>query len=437
MRGYRLPVAGYLFLRVDDPARARAWLADIAPNVLTATPWSVKPESGVNLALSYAGLVALGVPSASLAAFPPEFREGMAARAVLLGDTGDSAPQHWEAPFASGSVHVLLMISAQRHDHLVAHDARLRAELERAGGLTLVGEQIGNALPDGREHFGYLDGLAQPAIEGSGLDPSPGQGAPGPNGTWRLIRAGEFILGYPDEEQVLPAAPPPDELSANGSYLVYRKLHQDVAVFRRQLAAAAAHFQGDEELLAAKILGRWRDGTPVDAAPTDPDPAVAADSVDSNGFSYAGDPDGMRCPVGAHVRRANPRDSLPFQGKLVNRHRIVRRGIPYGDPLEPGSDDGCERGLIFTCLQASIARQFEFIQSQWLNDGNVFGLGADQDVLLGTHDGPEPSKMTVPGTPPTFVGPLSRVVRMRGGEYFFAPGVNGLHYLAALPGGIS
>ena len=123
------------------------------------------------------------------------------------------------------------------------------------------------------------------------------------------------------------------------------------------------------------------------------------------------------------------------RGKLVNRHRIVRRGIPYGDPLLPGADDGGERGLMFTCLQASISRQFEFIQSQWLGDGNVFGLGADQDVLLGTHDGPEPSKMTVPGRPPCFVGPLSRVVRTCGGEYFFAPGINGLHYLAALPEG--
>ena len=433
MRGYRLPVAGYLFLRVDDPACARAWLADIASNVLTATPWSVKPESGVNLALSYAGLVAMGVPSASLAGFPQEYRDGMAARAVLLGDTGDSSPQRWEAPFADGSAHVLLMISAQSRDHLAAHDASLRADLERVGGLTIVGEQIGGALPGGKEHFGYLDGLAQPAIEGSGLDPRPGQGAPGRNGTWRAIRAGEFILGYPDEEGVLPAAPPPDELSANGSYLVYRKLHQDVAAFRRQLTAAAAYFPGGAELLAAKIVGRWRDGTPVDAAPTDPDPVMAADPEGSNGFSYAGDPDGMRCPVGAHVRRANPRESLPFGGKLVNRHRIVRRGIPYGDPLAPGADDGRERGLIFTRLQASIARQFEFIQSQWLGDGNVFGLGADQDVLLGTHDGPEPSKMTVPGRPPCFVGPLSRVVRTCGGEYFFAPGINGLHYLAALP----
>jgi Dyp-type peroxidase family len=314
----------------------------------------------------------------------------------------------------------------------------LREDLARNGGLTVVGDQVGAALPGGAEHFGYVDGFAQPAIEGSGLDPLPGQGAPRGGSRWRSIRAGEFILGYPDEEQVLPAAPPPDELSANGSYLVYRKLRQDVVGFRRQLAAAAEKFRGDEELLAAKVVGRWRDGTPIDAAPTVADPAIARDTRRNNAFSYGDDPDGTRCPVGAHVRRANPRDSLPFHGKLVNRHRIIRRGIPYGDPLEPGADDdGRDRGLIFTCLQASLARQFEFIQSQWLNDGNVFGLGADQDVLLGAQDGPAPRKMTIPGSPPFFLGPLSRVVQTRGGEYFFAPGINGLHYLAALPGGVS
>ena len=156
-----------------------------------------------------------------------------------------------------------------------------------------------------------------------------------------------------------------------------------------------------------------------------------ADDQRVNAFSYATDGDGMRCPVGAHVRRANPRDSLPFEGKLVNRHRLVRRGIPYGDPLPHGADDdGKDRGVIFMCLQASIARQFEFIQSQWMNRGNAFTLGEDQDVLVGPQDGPGPHKLTVPGNPPFFVGPLQRAVTVKGGEYFFVPGVNGLEFLA-------
>jgi len=137
------------------------------------------------------------------------------------------------------------------------------------------------------------------------------------------------------------------------------------------------------------------------------------------------------------VRRVNPRDSLPFEGKLVNRHRLVRRGIPYGEPLAPGTeDDGRDRGVIFMCLQASIARQFEFVQSQWLNAGNTFGLGEDQDVMLGPQDGKNTlNKMTVPGDPPFMLGPLSRVVQVKGGEYFFVPGINGLQFLVAAAGG--
>ena len=160
-----------------------------------------------------------------------------------------------------------------------------------------------------------------------------------------------------------------------------------------------------------------------------------ADDDRNNAFSYTTDGDGLRCPVGAHVRRANPRDSLPFEGKLVNRHRLIRRGIPYGDPLPEGaSDDGKDRGVIFMCLQASIARQFEFIQGQWLNGGNAFTLGEDQDVLVGAQDADGPHKMTVPGNPPFFFGPLRRVVTVKGGEYFFVPGINGLQFLASAAG---
>ncbi len=436
VRGYRLPFAGYLFLRIDDVARAAAWIAEITEDVLTAAPWSQKPESGVNVAFTYSGLRALALPDASLAGFPEEFCQGMAARADLLGDSGDSAPANWHDGLGTPAVHVLVMISAMRREALEAHDRRLRAGIERIAGLTVLADDLGAALPGGVEHFGYTDGFAQPSIEGSGVPALPGQGAPLKGGDWRPIRAGEFILGYPDEEDTLPAAPPPAELSTNGSYLVYRKLHQDVAAFRKRLADSAKLYAGGEDLLAAKIVGRWRDGTPLDLSAERPDPSIVADETRNNAFSYRDDTDGLACPVGAHVRRANPRDSLPFEGKLVNRHRLIRRGIPYGEPLPPGAgDDGRDRGIIFMCLQASIARQFEFVQSQWLNGGNAFALGEDQDVILGPQDATPPNKMTVPGSPPFFVGPLSRVVRVKGGEYFFVPGINGLQFLAAAAGG--
>ena len=433
VRGYRLPSAGYLFLRIDDAAGARALLAETTPDVLTAATWETKPESGINLAVTYAGLEKLGVPGTSLAGFPDDFRAGMAASAETLGDVGESAPERWEAPFGSGEVHVLVMISAQDGTALAARDRQLREAIERHGGITVVGDQAGAALSGQTEHFGYADGFAQPSIEGSGVDPLPGQGAPLEDGGWRPIRAGEFILGYRDEENALPQAPAPDQLATNGSYLVYRKLRQDVAAFRRTLADAARHYPGGEEQLAAKLVGRWRDGTPLDGSPDRPDPVIAADPARNNAFSYLDDQDGLRCPVGSHIRRANPRLGLPFEGKLVNRHRLVRRGIPYGDPLPAGADDdGQDRGVVFMCLQASISRQFEFVQAQWFNDGNGLHLGDDEDVLMGRHDGPPPRKMTVPGSPPCFVGPLSRVISVRGGEYFFVPGINGLHHLAAM-----
>jgi Dyp-type peroxidase family len=431
VRGYRLPAAGYVFLRIEEPARARALLAEVIPQVITAERWDVKPESGINLALSYEGLRALGVPGASLAAFPAEFRAGMASRAELLGDLGDSAPEHWEDCFKSREAHVLVMISAVNRDALVERDRRLREAVARAGGVSVVVTQPGGVLPTGREHFGYADGFSQPAIEGSRFPDHPGAGAPAKGGEWRPVRAGEFILGYPDEQGALPAAPPPDDLSRNGSYLVYRKLHQDVASFRRRLREAAALYPGGEELLAAKLVGRWRDGTPLDASPDREDPALVADRSRNNAFDFAGDPEGMRCPVGSHIRRMNPRLSMPFEGKLVNRHRLIRRGITYGDPLPEGAeDDGKDRGVIFMTLQASLARQFEFVQAQWANTGNPFRLGDDQDPIIGPMDNEGLNKMTVPGRPPFFFGPLSRVVTMRGGEYYFAPGINGLRYLA-------
>ncbi|MDQ6745572.1 MAG: Dyp-type peroxidase [Actinomycetota bacterium] len=434
VRGYRLPFARYMFLRIDDLAKAGTWIAEITEHVLTATPWSEKPESGVNIAFTFSGLRVLQLSDASLAGFPEAFRQGSAARAELLGDIGASAPANWEGGLDTSDIHILVMTSAIHRDALDEHDRRLRAGIERHGGLSVIHDEMAAALPGGVEHFGYTDGFAQPAIEGSGVPSLPGQGARVKDG-WRPIRAGEFILGYLDEEGVLPAAPPPSELSVNGSYLAYRKLHQDVAAFRTRLTESARLYPGGEELLAAKIVGRWRDGTPLDLSPDRPDPGIVADERRNNAFDYGDDADGRRCPIGAHVRRVNPRQSLPFDGKLVNRHLIVRRGIPYGEPLPPGAaDDQADRGVIFMCLQASIERQFEFVQSQWLNRGNAFALGDDQDVLLGPQDGRAPKKMTIPGSPPFLLGPLERVVTVKGSEYFFVPGINGLHFLAKAAG---
>jgi hypothetical protein len=207
----------------------------------------------------------------------------------------------------------------------------------------------------------------------------------------------------------------------------------DVAAFRRFVAGAGREFPGGPELLAAKLVGRWRDGTPLVRSPEWPDPALAGDPTAINDFSYADDRDGHRCPLGAHIRRANPRDAAGFfNGRLTNRHRIIRRGRAYGPPLAPGAteDDGIDRGLVFVCFNASIWRQFETVQALWIDDGDPFGLGADKDFLVGEPHGTE-GKMTIQGRPPFFLKPQPRLVTMRGGEYLFRPSMTGLRWLAS------
>lgn len=429
LRAYGHPLTAYVFVRVGAAEAGRRWLEDVLPQVTTAAPWSgPKPPTTLNLAFTHAGLAALGVPDRVLATFEPAFGEGMARRALSLGDAGQSAPDNWEAPLGSGDAHVLAMIDAATGEDLDRALEELRAGLEAAGdGLAAVGEQRTKVLPFGREHFGFSDGFSQPAVEGSGVEPRPGQGTP-EHGGWRPLRPGEFVLGYEDEDGVLPDAPA-GVLGRDATYMIYRKLYQDVALFRRFVRERARLLGGDPDFVAAKIVGRWEDGTPLVLSPYARDKAIVEDRI--NEFRYESDPDGHRCPLGAHIRRTNPRDALGWGGRRTFRHRLIRRGMPYGPPLPPGSDedDGEDRGLVFVCFNASIARQFETVQIQWANDGNLFGLGDDKDLLLGTGEGT--GKMTVQGRPPAFLAPQEAFVVTRGGEYLFLPGMAGLRALAA------
>jgi deferrochelatase/peroxidase EfeB len=214
--------------------------------------------------------------------------------------------------------------------------------------------------------------------------------------------------------------------------MVYRKLHMHVAAFRSVIRQVGRQYPGGPERLAAKIVGRWPDGTPLSLSPEGPDPGLVADPRRINAFSYGDDPHGLRCPLGAHIRRVNPRDAAGFfGGRLTNRHRIIRRGRSYGPALPEGvrEDDGRDRGLVFVCFNASIWRQFETVQTLWIDDGNPFGLGPDKDFLVGCPE-PGTGKMTIPGNPPFFVAPQPRFVTLRGGEYLYQPSVSALRWLA-------
>lgn len=436
----------YVFLAVPDVRRGRALIADLADLVTDAAPWTVeaKPERHFNVALTYAGLVALDVPNEVRASFSPEFQLGMSGRAERLGDVGPSDPSKWEAGFGTGAAHVLVTVNALDPGPLASAMGELDTLIERHGP-TVVARREAELMPDIREHFGFADGFSQPAVAGITDDKARGGGVPLGKGKWRALQPGEFVLGYPDEDTVLdperrlPAAPI-GPLGRNGTYMVWRRLHQDVARFRQVVKAAAERYEdGDEEKLRAKIVGRWDDGSPLidypDApATTGADGTFDQSTPEANDFTYvhSGDESGARCPLGSHIRRSNPRDGLGWDGALSFRHRIIRRGMPYGPRLPEGvtEDDGAERGLVFISFQANLARQFEAIQVQWLNDGNVFGLGHDVDFIMGTHR-PEGGSMVIQGECPFYLGPQDDFVTVRGGEYLFVPGISALRAVAA------
>ena len=266
LRGYTYPSVSYLFLKIVDPERMRALMHRMLAQVSTAEPWrDGPPPTALHAAFTYAGLEALELPDDLLATFPEEFREGMAARAEQLGDRGPSAPANWETGLGTGEAHVLVTLYGVDEERLEQAREALRG-VGAAGAIKIVHEQRAAALDEGRDHFGFADGIAQPAIKGSGVAPRPGDGLPDGRGGWRPVRTGEFLHGYEDEDGLLPAAPAAP-FDRNGTFAVYRKLHMDVAAFRRFVAES--DFPGGPELLAAKLVGRHRDGTPLVAPPGD------------------------------------------------------------------------------------------------------------------------------------------------------------------------
>jgi Dyp-type peroxidase family len=454
-----MPHSAYLLLGVTERSAARAWLGSIVGDVTTAAGKQVDRPC-VNLALTHAGLGALGLGDEALASFPRALQEGMVTghRSRILGDVGANAPERWRwgGP-GQPDVHVMLMLFARDEDELAGECKRRRTELAAAGGLEEVGEALhGRVLPGGREHFGFADGISQPAMQGCGSQVS------GEAARWSVVAPGEFVLGYPDNYgrpaggptvaagtdrgQRLPAAVERRrrDLGRNGSYLVFRQLAQDVPAFHRFLEGATrtpgrAADPAGAARLAAEMVGRWPSGTSLVHAPEgdDLDPAR-----DGNAFGYHDlDQDGLRCPLGAHVRRANPRDSSkknPEQAlRSANNHRLLRRGRHYGLPIadppsRPEEEEGADRGLLFVCLNGDIERQFEFVQHTWLNNPNFAGLNGEVDPVVGD---PERSggRFTEQREPVRRrIGGLSRFVTTRGGGYFFLPGVPALEYLAAL-----
>lgn len=416
----------YEFLSFKDAASGRKWLAallDKVPSVEDAKRSPDTDQRWISLAFTWNGLRALGVGDAALSAFPEEFRSGMAARAEVLGDTGTHAPANWKDGTADPRLHAIVILFARdeaEHARCTAEHAKLvRANpgVEVLSTLDLIATPPFDYAHD---HFGYRDRMSQPVVEGSGEVPTPGSGAP--------LKAGEFIVGYADEFGVTATLPEPASLMRNGTYMAYRRLEEHVGKFREFLRQHGKTPE-EQELIAAKLMGRWRSGAPLTLAPDKDNPALGADSQRNNDFNYAKqDPQGYAVPLGSHIRRMNPRDT----GHNMNRRRMIRRGGTYGPALPEGAtDDGVERGIAAFVICGSLVRQFEFAQNVWVNDRNFHDLENERDPICGNHDGTLEYKIPKRPIRRKITG-LPAFTTLRGGAYFFLPGLAGLRYLASL-----
>ena len=411
LAGFKNEFITFLFLELSGNARkARAWLADVITDVATTTevkdfndgyrdarnarPGDPPKASWMNLALTQSGLRALGVDDAEIDQLPEEFLQGMRARAEKIGDTGDDEPAKWPNCLGSASIHALMIVA---DDDLAHRNIKIDDFLKRAvtREARLAGPQVDGMrrrdLKD-HEHFDYRDGISQPAVVGFTDEPTPGQ---------VCVKPGEFVLGYPGEPtppgspSVDPSNPQPSWLR-NGSFLVFRRLAQDVSGFRTFVRQASSNAKMSRALFRAKLVGRYASGAPlVGANQNRNDPGLADSAVLASGtindFAYQGDANGADVPRAAHIRKANPRDQPLAGDDDVRRRRILRRGIPFGEPFQSNAADRgygrFPRGLCFVCYQRSIADQFEHIQTAWMNT----------DSHPEVEDGIDPLSSQVPG----------------------------------------
>jgi len=475
----------FLLLRIEDAARARAWLRSLVPQLtrFDQVGDGKRVADALQMAVTAAGLRALALDDAVLSQFAAEFTTGLAedpSRLRRLGDVGNNAPARWAWGVADRQPHVLLL----QYDAPDRIETTATALAVAAGdnGLSVIENFATSRAHEDEptEPFGFRDGLSQPTID---WDDQRAPDSAADMAFHNLVAPGEVVLGYPNEyglyterpllqaqapgaSSLPPAADEPGlyDLGRNGSYLVFRQLHQDVCGFWRWIyREAGAEGDAGAVALAEAMLGRHMDGKPFAGLGTTDIPGVKPGK--DNSFVFSSDPDGRVCPIGAHIRRANPRTGDFPQGRMgtikkllallglsgtperdhiasTRFHRLLRRGRKYGVSLAPADAakpeaQEPETGLHFICLNANLVRQFEFVQGAWMASAKFAGMTNEQDPMLG-------NRQPFPGTQPTdrFTRPqadgpcnvsraVPQFVQVRGGAYFFLPGLRALGWLLA------
>jgi Dyp-type peroxidase family len=450
LSGYgELKRSAYLLWRFQSGnlPRKKEWLFDLTRRLTPSQPGpSSNTQPARNLALTASGLRHLGVDQSTLNSFSFEFLEGMAParargapiprRTNVLGDLEDSSPEYWHWGGwneETREIDGLLMLFAEETGINQLIQAEMTAMADIVDGEPIV--LSGQLFPKEREHFGFEDGFSQPKIEGR---PKKSKGANSKNGKSEIkpnaeVKAGEFLLGYENERKARVTNGHDRDIRRNGTYLVFRQLEQDVPAFNTFVCDVAKKIGETDKWVAARLLGRGMDGEPLIVE----NPNGSEEDAKNNFLYYYEDRAGLRCPIGAHIRRANPRDSLGPDPEtalhLSKMHRIIRRGRPYGERWEPnganGHGDKAERGMLFIALNADIAGQFEMIQHSWINNPHFNGLYTGTDPISHFPDG---EGITIQSRPSNLrVDRAKPFVTVRGGAYFFLPGLRALRDIAA------
>lgn len=451
LRGYPYRKVRYLFLEVTDRRSAQQFLAAAltgdskdVPRIVPATHWTSPPVSAFNIGVTYAGLKALGTPAQSLASFPAEFSQGMTKRAAKLGDFGQSAPENWPAPFDQPDrLHIIASVNSDLHSEL----DRVQAQIARTFGIR--GIRDGRGLAESKVFFGYRDSITQPQFSHLPNPQTPGTYLP-------YDPLGTALLGYSTRmENIRFGVPDPVDLGLNGCFNAFRVMAQDAQGFEEYLSRAAnelmAHPAGEillplgqegrigagldrhgalREIVAAQMMGRWRNGVPLELSPDTPNPDPEVSLTD---FNYT---HGSSCPAGAHIRRTNPRGGPIVQRIAHYTRRLIRRGMSYGPDFDPAFPDDQERGLLGNFICANLGAQFEAVMCDWLNLGlQDPDITSSNDPLIGANT-PETSwfDLRLPSGDSIRLRGFPRFVTTRGGAYAFVPSIAAIGWLSRLRG---